>query len=130
MLSKGAKRTLFYHFTVILQYCWDKTIARSGDMYMIQVYSVWSLNVSASQTLRYKISLFEFPLLILYQVFAETKRFFFNKFNIDVSSLLMSSLRAIVICQKYCGNRVISSQIHVFAPLLNMRRCTLDFSLS
>ena len=25
---------------------------------------------------------------------------FFNKFNIDVSSLLMSSLRAIVICQK------------------------------
>ena len=34
MLSKGAKRTIFYHITVILQYCWDKTIARSGDMYM------------------------------------------------------------------------------------------------
>ena len=50
---------------------------------------------------------------------------FLNKFNIDVSSLLMSSLRAIVICQQYCGNRVISSQIHFFAPLLNMRRCTL-----
>ena len=33
MLSKGAKRTIFYHITVILQYCWDKTIARSGDMY-------------------------------------------------------------------------------------------------
>ena len=32
---------------------------------------------------------------------------FFNKFNIDVSSLLMSSLRAIVICQKYFGNHVI-----------------------
>ena len=48
-----------------------------------------------------------------------------NKFNTDVSSLLMSSLRAIVIRQKYCGNRVISSQIHLFAPLLNMRRCTL-----
>ena len=30
-----------------------------------------------------------------------------------------------VICQKYCGNRVMSPQIHVFAPLLNMRRCTL-----
>ena len=48
-----------------------------------------------------------------------------TKFYIDVSSLLMSSLRAIVICQQYCGNRVISSQIHLFAPLLNMRRCTL-----
>ena len=53
------------------------------------------------------------------------KVFFFNKFNIDVSSLLMSSLRAMVICQKYCRNRVISSQIHLSAPLLNMRRCTL-----
>ena len=33
MLSKGAKRTIFYHITVILDYCWDKTIALSGDMY-------------------------------------------------------------------------------------------------
>ena len=31
--SKCAKRTIFYHITVIMQYCWDKTIARSGDMY-------------------------------------------------------------------------------------------------
>ena len=50
---------------------------------------------------------------------------FFNKFNIDVSSLLMSPLRAIVICPKYCGSRVISSQIYLFAPLLNIKRCTL-----
>ena len=50
---------------------------------------------------------------------------FFNKLNIDISSLLMSSLRAIFICQKYLGNHVITSQIHLFAPLLNMRRCTL-----
>ena len=33
MLSNGAKWTIFYHITVILQYCGDKTIARSGDMY-------------------------------------------------------------------------------------------------
>ena len=33
MLSKGANRKIFYHMTVILQYCWDKTIARSEDMY-------------------------------------------------------------------------------------------------
>ena len=57
------------------------------------------------------------------EVFAETKRLF-NKFNINVASLLMSSLRAKVIYQKYFGNHMISSQIHLFAPLLNMRRCT------
>ena len=61
------------------------------------------------------------------EVFAETKSFL-NKFNIDVSSLLMSSLRAIVICHKYFGNHMISSQIHLFAPLLNMRCCTLWYS--
>ena len=33
MLSKGAKRTIFYHITKNLQYFLDKTIARSGDMY-------------------------------------------------------------------------------------------------
>ena len=58
------------------------------------------------------------------EVFAENKRFL-NKFNIEVSSLLMSSSRVIVICQKYFGNHVISSKVHPFAPLLNMRRCTL-----
>ena len=57
-------------------------------------------------------------------MFAEIK-VFFNKLNIDVSSLLMSSLRALVICQKYFGNHVISPQINLFAPLLNMSRCTL-----
>ena len=33
MLRKGAKRTIFYHNTIILQYYLDRTIARSGDMY-------------------------------------------------------------------------------------------------
>ena len=33
MLSKGAKRTKFYHITVLLQYYWNKTIARSGHVY-------------------------------------------------------------------------------------------------
>ena len=32
MLIKGEKRTHFYHIIVILQYCSDKTITRSGDM--------------------------------------------------------------------------------------------------
>ena len=32
MLSR-AQKTLFYHITVILQYYWDETIARSGYMY-------------------------------------------------------------------------------------------------
>ena len=39
--------------------------------------------------------------------------------------LLMSSLRSIVICQKYFKITVISSKIHIVAPLLAMRRCTL-----
>ena len=56
------------------------------------------------------------------EVFTETKSFL-NKIDIDVSSLLMSSLCAIAICQKYIGNHVISSQIYIFAPLLDMRRC-------
>ena len=50
---------------------------------------------------------------------------FFNKFNIAVSSLLMSSLLSIVIFQNYLGNHVISSKIHLLAPLLNTRRCSL-----
>ena len=60
-------------------------------------------------------------------MFAETKSFL-NKFNIEISSLLMFSLRAIVICQIYFENLVISSKIHLFAPLLNMRRCTVWYN--
>ena len=59
MLSKGAKITIFYHITETLQYCLDKKISRSGDM--LRDY-VGTLTVSASQTLRYKIAPFEFPL--------------------------------------------------------------------
>ena len=33
MLSNGARRSIYYHIAVSLQYCWDKTIAQSGDMY-------------------------------------------------------------------------------------------------
>ena len=43
---------------------------------MIQEYSAWSLNVSASQTLRYKISLFEFSLLKLYRSVCGNLKFF------------------------------------------------------
>ena len=43
---------------------------------MIEVNSVWYLNVSALQTLRYKISLFEFPLLKLYQSVCGNYKFF------------------------------------------------------
>ena len=54
-------------------------------MKMIQVYLVWSLNVSALPILQYKISLFEFPLFSCTEVCAETKRFV-NKFHTHVSS--------------------------------------------
>ena len=63
MSSKGEKRTIFYHITVILQNSWDKRIARSGDMYRDDsgILSLVFLNVLASQTLWYKILLFKFP---------------------------------------------------------------------
>ena len=35
MLGKGAKRTLIDQITVITQYCWDKTIARSGILSLV-----------------------------------------------------------------------------------------------
>ena len=40
ILSKSTKRKIFYHIKVILQFYWDKTIARSGTIYigMIKVY--------------------------------------------------------------------------------------------
>ena len=117
-----------------LQYCWDKTITRSGDMYRYDsdIFSLvikrFDITNTSVQNFAIGISTVKFVPKCLRKL-----KVFFNKFNIDVSSLLMSSLRAIVICQKFCGNRVsfvISSQIHLFAPLLNMRRCTLCKSVN
>ena len=126
MLSKGPKRTKFYHITVILQYCWEQTIARSGDMYRddsgilsfdIRCFSITNTSV---QNVAIRIS----SVKTVPKCLRKLKKIW--KINtIDASSLLMSALRAIVICQKYFGNHVISSKIHLFAPLLNMRRCTL-----
>ena len=98
-LSEGAKRRQFYHITVILQYCLDKTIAQSGDIYKDDSGTLnLVINISASQTLRCKISLFEFPLLKLHLSVWGILKFLWTKFkNIHVSSLLISSLHAIVI---------------------------------
>ena len=93
ILSKGAKITKFYHITVILQYCWDKTIARSGDMYRdgsaisSLVIKCFGITNTSIQNFAIRIS----SVKTCTEVFAETKSFFFNIFNIDVSSLLMSS---------------------------------------
>ena len=126
MLSKGANRTIFYNITVILQYCWNKTVARSGDMYRDDS-GVLSLVIKCFGTTNTSLQNFAIRISSVKTVpkCLRKLKVFFNKFNTDVKSLLMSSLRAIVICQKYFGNHVISSQIHLFAPLLNMRRCTL-----
>ena len=69
-----------------------------------------------------KISLFEFPFLKLYWGVC---RKFVNLCNIHVSSLFVSSLRAIVICQKYFRITVISSKIRLFVHLLVMSHCTV-----
>ena len=113
MLGKGAKRTIVYHIKVILQYCWDKTIARSRDMYrddlsiLSLVIKCFSITHSSVQNFAIRIySVKTVPMCL-------RKLKFFNKFNID--DWLMSSLRAIVInfVKKYFGNHVISSQIHL-----------------
>ena len=67
ILSKGAKNQQY--FTISQYFCNIVGIKPLHGVKtcigMIQVYTVWSLNVSASQTLRHKFSLFEFPLLKL-----------------------------------------------------------------
>ena len=125
MVSKGAKWTNFYHITVILQYCWNKTIARSGDMYR-DASGIFSLVIKRFGITNTSVQNFAIRISSVKTVPKCLRKLkVFEQLNIDVSSFLMSSLRAIVICQKYCGNRAISSQIHLFAHLLNMRRCTL-----
>ena len=107
-LMLGAKRTIFYYITVILQYRWDKTIARSGDMYgedlgiFSLVIKCFGITNTSVQNFAIRISSVETVPKCLRKL-----KVFFNKFNIDVSSLLKSSLRAIVIYQKYLGNYVI-----------------------
>ena len=108
-----------------MQYIWNKPIARSGEIYrddsgiLSLVIKCFGITNTSEQNFAIRIS----------SVKTLTKCFgnfgFLNKFNIYIASLLMSSLLAIVICQKYFGNHVISSKIHLYARLLNMRRCTL-----
>ena len=110
MLSKRAKWTIFYHITIILQYCWDKMTARSGDMFrddsgifnlVIKCFGITNTSVQNSliktvtKCLR-KLKVFWTSLIYMYHLY-----------------WTLSSLRAIVICQKHCGNRVISSHIHL-----------------
>ena len=112
MLSKGAKGTIIDHITVIMQYCWDKIIARSGDMYkddsglLSLVIKTFGITNTSAQKIAIRISSVKTVPKCL------RKLSFLNKCNIEVSSLLMSSLRAIVICQNYSGNHVISSEIN------------------
>ena len=124
MLSKGAKRTIIDHITVIMQYFWEKRLHGVEICTIMHKDDSGIFSVSASQTLRYKISLFECLLLKLYRSVCGNQKFL-NKYNIDVLFILMSALLAIVNCQKYFGNHMISSKIQLIAPLLNTRRCTL-----
>ena len=104
MLSKGAKRTIFYHITVIMQYCWDKTIAWSGDMHrddfgiFTLVIICFGITNTSVQNFATRISSVKTVPKCLQKL-----KVFFNKFTIDVSFLLISSLLATVICQKYFG---------------------------
>ena len=129
MLSNSVKWTIFYHITVILQYYLDKTIERSGDMYrdyfgtLTLVIKCFGITNTSVQNFTIRIS----AVKTVPNCLRKLKVVWTNWIYIflDVSSLWMSSLLTIVLCQKYFGNHVISSQIHLFAPLFIMRRCTL-----
>ena len=51
-----------------------------------------------------------------------------TKCNIPESSLYMSPLRAIILSQQYCRITVIWQNFVLFAPLLNMRCCTVWYA--
>ena len=78
MLSKGAKRTKIDHITVIMQYVWDKTIARSGDMYKDDsgISSLVIKCFGISNTSGTKFRYLNFLCQNCTEVFAETKSFF------------------------------------------------------
>ena len=122
-LSKSAKR-FFYHTTVILQY-WDKTIARSGDVYedekgilslVIKYFGITNTSVQ------------NFPVWFSCHKTAPKYLWKLNVLWTNVMymhRLLISPLRAIVICQNYFRITVISFIILLFAPSLVMKRCVL-----
>ena len=74
-------------------------IARSGDMYrdnsgiLSLVIKCFGIKNTSVQNFNIRISFVKIVPKCLQKL-----KVFFSKFNIDVSSLLMSSLRAIVIC--------------------------------
>ena len=92
-------------------------------MRIIQIYKDWLLNYSGSH-FGTKFCCLNFLLKLQRSVCGKLK--LLNK-NIHVSSLLVSSLREIVICQRYFRIAVILVQIILFAPSLVVRRCTLCY---
>ena len=124
MLSKGAKRTIVYHITVILQYCWNKTIARSGDMYRDDL-GILSLAIKCfgiTNTSWQKCAVWIASVKTVLKCLRKLKVLWTNLINIlstvvlycwchsdsasvllyftYISSLMTSPLRAVVICQK------------------------------
>ena len=85
MLSKGAKRTIFCHITVILRYCWDKRIARSADMYRDDS-SILSLVIKCFGITNTTVLNFAIRMSSVKSVTKCLRKLkaFFNKFNIDV----------------------------------------------
>ena len=107
-LREGAKRVIFCHITVILQYCCNKTIARSGDMckhdscILSLVIKCFGITNTSLQNFAVRVS--SVKTKTVREVFTET--IFVNKINIHVSSLFLSLLLS-----KYFKITVILSQI-------------------
>ena len=125
-LIEAAKRRIFYHITLILQYCLDETIARSGDMYKDDlcissfVIKCFGITNTSVQNFAARISSVKTVSKCLRKLtFLWTKSIYI--YHLYWCLLSVST----VICQKYFRITVIFSQILLFAPSLIMRRCTL-----
>ena len=97
MLSKGAKRTIFYDITIILQYCLDKTIARSGDIYRDDsgIFSLVIKYFGITNTSVQNFAIWISSLKTIPKCLRKLK-VFFSKFNIEnISESMWTRLKSI-----------------------------------
>ena len=119
-----------HHITVVLQYCWDRTIARSGDMYedgsetlsLIILFKCFGITNTSVENFAVRISSLKTVPKFL-QKLNELSTIL--TYNVHVSSILMSPLRARVSCQKLQNYGDIVSNPSFSAVTCVIRRCTL-----
>ena len=128
MLSKEAKRWIWDDITWFPKYLWQMTIAQSEDInkddtsILNLLKKTFSFRKHFGTVLTEEIRIAKFCT----EVYVMPKHLM-TKLNIPESSLYMSPLRAIVLSQQWCKITEIWYNFVLFAPLLNMRRCTVCY---